>query len=256
VYLWVPEYQRLHWDDYCDQYGARGVPVYFVQDGWYRDNVMGRHWTPQQRSWSRDQWIEQDRIARDRWEHARWDRAQGGRTPDYRQPVQWQGSRGSQWAPQPSWQPQGRGESQRGAQPRPQPQWHDDRGHVPPPQWHDDPSRAPQQWNGTPVRNVSDRGRGDWQGHADGNPSRGGTPQPVGAWQSGVPSHGQAGYGAPQPPHGASAAPRPVQTAYNAGQNVPHDGSNRDRSNERDNAQVQGNERGQYQPHPVGYQNR
>ena len=50
VYLWVPEYQRTHWAQYCREYGAYGVPVYFVDDGWYRDNVMRRNWTTEQRS--------------------------------------------------------------------------------------------------------------------------------------------------------------------------------------------------------------
>ena len=313
VYLWVPEYQRLHWDDYCDQYGARGVPVYFVQDGWYRDNVMGRRWTPEQRSWSRDQWIEQDRIARDRWEHARRDREQGSRAPDYRQSSQWQGSRGAQWTPQASWQSQGRGDPRRGGSQQ-QPQW-DDRGHAPQPQWHDDPGHASQQWNGTPVRNEADRGHGDWQGHADGNQNHGGNPQPVGAWQPGSTSHGQPVYGSAQPtqpgrgghqptqpvqsaqPNPGAQQPgqwgrggtrpvqpgvgsnqpapavwsrqpsvpvRPVQTTYNPGQdagrngggNVPHDGGNRAGPQDHGDARAQGNERGAYQSHPGGNQNR
>lgn len=40
VYLWVPPGHRKHWRRYCGQYGACGAPVYFVQDGWYRQNVM------------------------------------------------------------------------------------------------------------------------------------------------------------------------------------------------------------------------
>ena len=74
VYLWVPEYQRTHWAQYCREYGAYGVPVYFVDDGWYRDNVMRRNWTPEQRSWNQVQWIEADRIARDRFERQRFER--------------------------------------------------------------------------------------------------------------------------------------------------------------------------------------
>jgi hypothetical protein len=71
----VPDDPRLHWADYRDQYGACGVPVHFVRDGGYRDNVMGRRWPPEQRAWSRAQWIEQERIARERGEEARRDRA-------------------------------------------------------------------------------------------------------------------------------------------------------------------------------------
>ena len=74
VYLWVPEYQRTHWARYCRDYGAYGVPVYFVDDGWYRDNVMRRNWTTEQRSWNQVQWVEADRIARERLERQRFER--------------------------------------------------------------------------------------------------------------------------------------------------------------------------------------
>lgn len=39
VYLWVPPGHRKHWRKHCGRYGACGVPVYFVQDRWYRDHV-------------------------------------------------------------------------------------------------------------------------------------------------------------------------------------------------------------------------
>lgn len=74
VYLWVPEYQRTHWAQYCREYGAYGVPVYFVDDDWYRANVMSRNWTPEQRSWTQQQWAQQDRLARDRLERQRFER--------------------------------------------------------------------------------------------------------------------------------------------------------------------------------------
>ena len=73
VYLWVPEYQRTHWAQYSRDYGANGVPVYFVDDGWYRANVTRRNWTPEQRSWTPQQWAEQDRVARDRLERQRFE---------------------------------------------------------------------------------------------------------------------------------------------------------------------------------------
>ena len=73
VYLWVPEYQRTHWAQYSREYGAYGVPVYFVDDRWYRANVLGRNWTPEQRSWTQQQWAEQDRLARDRLERQRFE---------------------------------------------------------------------------------------------------------------------------------------------------------------------------------------
>jgi len=39
LYLWVPYEHRVRWADYCASYGACGQPVYFVDDGWYRQNV-------------------------------------------------------------------------------------------------------------------------------------------------------------------------------------------------------------------------
>jgi hypothetical protein len=39
VYMWVPPGHRAHWSRYCGQYRACGVPVYFVQDRWYGENV-------------------------------------------------------------------------------------------------------------------------------------------------------------------------------------------------------------------------
>lgn len=39
-YLWVPYGHRKNWSRNCYRYGACGAPVYFVQDGWYRRNVM------------------------------------------------------------------------------------------------------------------------------------------------------------------------------------------------------------------------
>ncbi len=73
VYLWVPEYQRLHWAQYSREYGATGVPVYFVDDRWYRANVLSHNWTPEQRAWTPQQWAEQDRLARDRLERQRFE---------------------------------------------------------------------------------------------------------------------------------------------------------------------------------------
>jgi hypothetical protein len=72
----TPPSRRLHWAQYCREYGAYGVPVYFVDDGWYRANVMRRNWTPEQRSWSQQQWIEQDRVARDHVERQRFEQQQ------------------------------------------------------------------------------------------------------------------------------------------------------------------------------------
>lgn len=40
VYLWVPPGHQKHWDKHCGRYNACGVPVLFVQESWYRQNVM------------------------------------------------------------------------------------------------------------------------------------------------------------------------------------------------------------------------
>lgn len=41
VYMWVPTGHRKNWRKHCGQYQACGVPVYFVQDGWYDREVYG-----------------------------------------------------------------------------------------------------------------------------------------------------------------------------------------------------------------------
>lgn len=43
VYLWVPPAHRHDWRRHCGYYRACGAPVYFVEDGWYRQNVYVRH---------------------------------------------------------------------------------------------------------------------------------------------------------------------------------------------------------------------
>jgi len=50
VYLWVPPEHRRDWRHHCQRYGACGAPVYFVQDGWYRDHVQFRR-DPHDRGW-------------------------------------------------------------------------------------------------------------------------------------------------------------------------------------------------------------
>lgn len=42
VYMWVPPGHRKNWRKHCGQYGACGVPVYFVQDAWYDSHVRGK----------------------------------------------------------------------------------------------------------------------------------------------------------------------------------------------------------------------
>lgn len=43
IYLRVPPGHAKHWEKHCARYGACGVPVYFVQDGWYRDVYVPRY---------------------------------------------------------------------------------------------------------------------------------------------------------------------------------------------------------------------
>ncbi len=59
VYLWVPPEHRRDWRHHCYRYGACGAPVYFVQDGWYHQNVV----VHRERDWRRDEW------RRDDWHH-------------------------------------------------------------------------------------------------------------------------------------------------------------------------------------------
>lgn len=40
VYMWVPPGHRKNWKKHCSAYGACGVPVYFVADGWYGQHVQ------------------------------------------------------------------------------------------------------------------------------------------------------------------------------------------------------------------------
>ena len=41
VYMWVPPGHQKNWRRHCGHYNACGVPVYFVQDAWYQQNVRG-----------------------------------------------------------------------------------------------------------------------------------------------------------------------------------------------------------------------
>ncbi len=40
VYLWVPPGHQKNWRKHCSRYRACGVPVYFVNEDWYQQNVM------------------------------------------------------------------------------------------------------------------------------------------------------------------------------------------------------------------------
>jgi hypothetical protein len=40
VYMRVPPGHQKNWNKHCHKYNACGTPVYFVQEGWYQQNVM------------------------------------------------------------------------------------------------------------------------------------------------------------------------------------------------------------------------
>lgn len=44
IYLHVPPGHAKNWRKHCSRYQACGQPVYFVQDGWYRDVYEPRYY--------------------------------------------------------------------------------------------------------------------------------------------------------------------------------------------------------------------
>jgi len=44
IYLRVPPGHEKHWDKHCKRYNACNQPVYFVQEGWYRDVYAPRYY--------------------------------------------------------------------------------------------------------------------------------------------------------------------------------------------------------------------
>ena len=47
VYMWVPAGHRKNWRHHCREYGACGVPVYFVRHDWYGRHVMAADHHPE-----------------------------------------------------------------------------------------------------------------------------------------------------------------------------------------------------------------
>jgi hypothetical protein len=65
VYLWVPGGHRKNWKRHCSSYGACGVPVYFVEHGWYDKHVRkGRPGYRAERIDDRRDWREECRDDR------------------------------------------------------------------------------------------------------------------------------------------------------------------------------------------------
>jgi hypothetical protein len=208
VYLWVPEYQRMHWALYCRDYGAYGVPVYFVDDGWYRANVLRRNWTSEQRSWSQQQWLEQDRLARDRYERRRFEQQR------YEQHQRWDNERA--WHDQQQRrhddQQQARWEHDRAEQDANRMRWGSARGYLP-----------QQQSN----QSLPQTGGGQWQ-------------QSGGQWRQG----GNGGHAGQQPQ--LPSASQPHGSAHGAPV-TPVQGSGDDRGHARgdDRGQGRGDDRGE-----------
>jgi len=188
VYLWVPEYQRLHWAQYCREYGAIGVPVYFVDDGWYRANVMRRNWSPEQRSWSQQQWLEQDRIARDRYERQRFEQQRWEQQQSWNAQREWYGQQQGRW---------GHDRDRRGPPDgQNQIRWGSAQGYLPP---QANPGSRPQP--------QPPSGGGQWQGNGQWSPpANGGTAGNAGngGYAGGHGGHGGYGGNAGQQPPSAS----------------------------------------------------
>jgi len=184
VYLWVPEYQRTHWARYCRDYDAYGVPVYFVDDRWYRDNVMRRHWTTEQRSWTPVQWIDADRIARDRFERQRFERQRDEQQARWNDERAWHDPQRDQRG---RWEQAHRDHDRAARDGQDRMQWGSARGDLPP---------AQQPGNGWQGRGGQQAG---WQPGNHGNPAQLYAPQQaVQPQQRQWPERGSA-QGAPVP---------------------------------------------------------
>ena len=84
VYMWVPPGHRLNWRQHCGAYGACAVPVYFVRDQWYQQQIRprgyggkGYEWRDDRRHHRRDDW--RDDVRYDRRDDRRDDHRGDGR---------------------------------------------------------------------------------------------------------------------------------------------------------------------------------
>ena len=66
VYLWVPPGHQKNWGKHCGRYNACGVPVYFVEDRWYREQGPGRRWDEGRRNDRNAHWQDRDEHDDDR----------------------------------------------------------------------------------------------------------------------------------------------------------------------------------------------
>lgn len=74
IYLHVPPGHARNWNRHCRRYGACGQPVYFVQDGWYRDVYAPAYHGHRHRDWDRLERKHEKahrKLERERWRHHR-----------------------------------------------------------------------------------------------------------------------------------------------------------------------------------------
>lgn len=80
IYLHVPPGHARNWNRHCGRYQACGQPVYFVQDGWYR-NVYAPAHGPSRKDWDKHERKhekahrklekEHRKLEKERWKHHR-----------------------------------------------------------------------------------------------------------------------------------------------------------------------------------------
>lgn len=71
IYLHVPPGHAKRWKNYCGRYQACGQPVYFVQDGWYRDVYVPayRDHRSERRDYKRDKYFDKQQRKHDKKHH-------------------------------------------------------------------------------------------------------------------------------------------------------------------------------------------
>ncbi|MGB4360040.1 MAG: hypothetical protein WBJ19_06465 [Rhodoferax sp.] len=78
IYLRVPPGHEKKWNKHCSRYNACGQPVYFVQDGWYRDVYAPRYYGDPGRRADRRDGRRDDRHDDDRRGNGKYKKGHGG----------------------------------------------------------------------------------------------------------------------------------------------------------------------------------
>lgn len=78
IYLRVPPGHEKKWSKHCSRYNACGQPVYFVQDGWYRDVYAPRYYGDPGRRADRRDGRRDDRHDDDRRGNGKYKKGHGG----------------------------------------------------------------------------------------------------------------------------------------------------------------------------------